>query len=186
MATTKKKVSERFYIGPDNVKVDKIEEASGARYVLLDPQGAHTFDMQLGEAGKISTMLAVMGFHTKIGNVANSIINDKDAPGTASEAAAAVKDFLDGLEKGTWAERTGGVVRWDNEKLADAFIEWLTNEGKTAPARERVLARLQSEGDADMAWAKSVRNNPPVVTIYKRLVGAVVRTADDLLSGFDS
>ena len=189
MAGKKREVSDRSFIDAAGVKTEKMEDASGARYRLLDstaPDGGHIFEKQFVSDDPATVMFAIMGFHTKVGNVANSILNDKDAPGTPAEAAAACRDFIAGVEGGTWADRTGGVVRWDNDKLADAFIEWLTDAGKQAPARERVLARLASEEATDAQWAKQVRNNPPVVTIYKRLVGAVVRTADELLGGFDS
>jgi hypothetical protein len=125
------KVSERDYIDSKGDLVDRIEQATGARYTVGKVTGdkfeaIDFFDAQFGQPGKLVTMCAIMGFHTKLGNVANTILNDKDNPGTVENAAAAIKEFLSEADAGKWAERVGGGgggIRYNVELLAQAIAE---------------------------------------------------------------
>ena len=86
MANGRNKVSDRTFIDAQGNEVDRMEEATGARYTLTGI--GKSFDVQMGEAGQLPTMFAIFGFWTKVGNVANTTLNDKDDPGTPEDAAS--------------------------------------------------------------------------------------------------
>lgn len=147
----RQKVSERTFIDAQGNEVDRMEQATGARYTLVT--AGKSFDLQIGEAGKSGTMFGVFGFWTKIGNVANTILNDKDDPGTADDAAAEIGDFLAGVETGTWREAGEGVGRgpkYDNAVLAAVLLAALGSAAKGDAAYYE--ARLaDNKGEADSA-----------------------------------
>lgn len=173
----RKSVSKRSYLKADGSEAERIEEATGARYTLLDPAGNHDFDQQFGTAGSLETMCGVFGFHTKVGNVANTVLNDKDEPGSPSDAAAAIKEFLTAAAGGTWAERSTGVgARVDKDALATAIVTVATAAGKTAD-RAKILARLEAEP----TYVRAARQVPAVASEYATLVGKSTKTVDDLL-----
>lgn len=134
----RKTVSKRDQIDANGNPVSKIEEATGARYTLLGLKGGNRdFDIQLGEAGKATTMFAIFGAWTKIGNVVNSVLNDKDDPGTPDEAAGEVEAFLALAEQGKWAERSATVgAKVDKALLAAIIAEWAAGQGKQVVAGE--------------------------------------------------
>ena len=122
----RQKVSTRDFIDADGNVVDRMEQATGARYTL--EQNGKAFDAQFGTAGSPETMFAIFGFHTKVGNVANTVLNDKDAPGTADDAAVEIEAFLESTGKGVWREPSESGPRgpkYDNAILAEAFISLL-------------------------------------------------------------
>lgn len=175
------KVSLRDYLGPDGSVVKTIEEATGGRYALLEDDGktvSKAFDEQFGEAGAFVTMCAIFGFQTKVGNVANTVLNDKDDPGTPDDAAAAISEFIAGGKDGTWADRTGGVgQKVDRPTLAKAVCEVAAAAGK--PQDEAaILAKLES----DAGYVRKVRQVPEVAQAYSRLAGKQVKTLDDILN----
>lgn len=147
----KTRVSSRDFIDTAGKVVERIEEATGARYTLLKPDGIDekgkakyapfkAFDLQLGSAGAPDTMCAVFGFHTKVGNVANTVLNDAENPGAPDTASAAIEEWIAELQKGVWAERTGGAggLRYDPEVLAAAIAS--------------VTGKPEAEFLAKMAW----------------------------------
>ncbi|MGP1667668.1 MAG: hypothetical protein ACTS5I_17565 [Rhodanobacter sp.] len=173
----RKQVSKRAYLKADGTEAERIEEASGARYTLLDPAGNHDFDQQFGSAATLETMCGIFGFHTKVGNVANTVLNDKDEPGTPSDAAAAIREFLTAASGGTWTERASGVgARIDKDALADAIVEVASAAGKTAD-RAKIFARLES----DPTYVRAARQVPSVASAYASRVGRAVKSVDDLL-----
>lgn len=175
--STRKKVSQRAYIDANGAECDKIESASGGRYVLLDPAGNHTFDELFGDPGKFDTMAAIFGFHTKIGNVANTVLNDKDEPGTPADAANAIKEWLAAAKSGTWAERAGGVaVRIDKDKLAGAIVSVAESKGKTADYQ-----KIRDKLESDPQYVRAARQVPEVATAYAAAVGKATKSVDDLL-----
>lgn len=173
----RKQVSKRSYLKADGSEAERIEEANGARYTLLDTAGNHDFDQQFGEAGKLATMCAIFGFHTKVGNVANTVLNDKDEPGTPTDAAAAIKEFVTAADGGTWAERSTVVgARIDKDALAQAIVEVAQAAGKVAPY-DKIRQRLEEEA----AYVRAARQVPAVATAYAAKVGKASKTVDDLL-----
>ena len=147
----RQRVSERTFIDAAGVEVERMEQATGARYTLVT--AGKSFDLQIGEAGKPGTMFGVFGFWTKIGNVANTVLNDKDDPGTADDAAAEIGDFLAGVETGTWREAGEGVGRgpkYDNAVLAVVLLAALGAAAKgDAAYYEARLADNKGEADAN-------------------------------------
>ena len=123
--SSRKQVSKRNFLQADGTEAEKMEDAKGGRYTLLDPAGNHDVDYQFGANPESDRMFAIFGFHTKIGNVANTVLNDKDEPGSPAEAAQAIRDFLSQVQAGTWAERAAGGVgaRIDKDALAGAIVE---------------------------------------------------------------
>jgi len=173
----RKAVSKRAYLLADGTEADKIEEAAGARYSLI---GGKSFD-EMFSNDKLKTMFAIFGFHTKIGNVANTVLNDKDEPGDVNAAGAAIAEFIEQAAAGVWAERTGGVgVKIDKEALAKAIVEVGTAGGKS-PSYAKILAKLES----DPAYVRAVRQNAAIATAYAALVGKPTKTVDELLAGMD-
>jgi len=176
--TKRRQVSKRAYLDKAGEECDKIEQASGARYTLLG-DGGKSFDMQFGEPGKFAVMCAIFGFHTKVGNVANTVLNDKDNPGTPAEAADAIEEFISTAQSGTWAERTGGVgIVIDKDALAGAVIEVAKAAGK---ATDSDYARIRQRMEEDKAYVKTVRQVPEVATEYAKRVGKATKTLADIL-----
>lgn len=182
----RKQVSKRLYIAADGSEVDHIEEASGARYVLLNPAGNVTFDEQLGTAGQLATMCAIMGFVTKVGNVANTVLNDKDEPGDFDDASAAIKAFIDSAKATppVWAERSTGVpgAKVDRDALAGAIVEVATAAGKCdAAGADALYAKVRAKLEDDPAYLRGVRQVPDVARAYATRVGKAAKSIDDFL-----
>src|SRR5262245_4368335 len=97
---TKQKVSDRGFIGGDDmtnakgatyslVAQDGVDDKGKAKYVAM-----HEFKRQwdITNPDSLREMLwfACFGFHTKVGNVANTVLNNEKAPGTLDDAANAI------------------------------------------------------------------------------------------------
>jgi hypothetical protein len=180
----RKQVSKRLFLNTQGTEVDKMEEATGARYVLLGASGNKSFDQQFGNAGELATMCAIFGYHTKLGNVANSVLNDKDEPGTPDDAAEAITAFL-GASPFVWAERTGGGVgvRVDKDALAGAIVEVALATGKLdAAARDDKYAAIRQRLEEDPQYVRAARSVPQVAQAYATRVGKATKTVDDLLA----
>jgi hypothetical protein len=151
------RVSQRDFINANGEVVDRMEEATGARYTLV--QAGKSFDLQFGEAGKPETMFAIFGFHTKVGNVANTVLNDSDSPGTPDDAAGAIGEWLESVNGGTWREAGEGTTRgpkYDNGILAEALVAVLGDKAKGDAGHYQ--ARLDdNKGEVDPA-NKGYRN----------------------------
>ena len=184
----RQKVSEREYLDASGNTVDAISAASGARYSLGQTKGdqfeiVKSFDCQFGEPGQAATLFAIMGFHTKLGNVANSVLNDKDAPGTPKDAADAVGEFFASAQKGVWREPGTGVggARYDVEVMADAIA------GVTGKPRDGFLAKMSTRVDAkgNPVSADSEGNYPKGSKTYPAFAysNPLVRQAYDKAKG---
>lgn len=182
----RKQVSKRHYLDNAGNEVDKIEEATGARYVLLDTAGNHTFDEQFGKAGAFSTMCAILGFHTKIGNVANTVLNDKDEPGTPTDAAGAIKDFIAKAQDESnpvWAERTGGGAgaKVDRDALAGAIVQvGIAQNVFPESERDSRYATVRQRLEDEPAYLRGARTIPAVAQEYATRVGKAQKTIGDL------
>lgn len=164
MARTK--VSEREYLGPDGKIVDSIDQAAGARYTLVGTDGA-SFDALFGEPAVETTLYAIMGFHTKLGNVANTVLN-AEGGGTVKDAAAAVAAFHQRVAKGgpgAWREpgEGVGVTRYDTAIMADCIAK------VTGKPVDQFLAKMewrvdasgkQVQQQADGSWPKGAKTYP--------------------------
>lgn len=176
----RKAVSKRLFLAANGNEVDKIEEASGARYLLLSPSGNKALDYQYGQNPAVDKMFAAFGFHTKIGNVANTVLNDKDEPGTPDDAAKEAAEWLAQLatSDGKWAERTTGGVgaRIDKDALAGAIVEVAGAAGKTAD-----YAKIRDRLESDPQYVRAARQVPDVATAYATRVGKATKSIDELL-----
>lgn len=158
----RKRVSERSFIDANGAEVERIEQATGARYKLVD--NGKVFDVQLGEAGAPATMFGVFGAWTKIGNVANTVLNDKDEPGDADSAAEEIEAFLANVEKGIWREVQEGSKRgpkYDKDVLASVLFAVLTKAGKATGDVAGYRDRLD-----DASYYAKVRANTDVMAAY--------------------
>jgi hypothetical protein len=176
----RKRVSRRDFLNATGGIVDSMEEAAGARYTLMTSKDdGYSFDQQIGPAGAPATMFAVFGFHTKVGNVANTVLNDKDSPGTVEDAAQAIEDYLAGVAKGQWREpgKGDGFARIDLDALAEAIVQVATAAGKS-PDKAAIRQRL----DDDVKWRKAARQVDDVRITFDRLVGKGTKSIGDLLS----
>jgi hypothetical protein len=170
----RQRVSERTFIDAAGAEVDRMEQATGARYTLVKETGKddkgnpvygaeHQFDLQLGEAGKPATMYAIFGVWTKLGNEANSVLNDKENPGTIDDAADAIQEFITSVDGGVWREAGAGGTRgpkYDNEVLAVALHATLGAAAKGDA--ESYKARLL----ADKSYRAKVVSNDKVKAQY--------------------
>lgn len=167
----KAKRSDRAFINASGEEVDKISEATGARYTLLGVAGGNKdFDFQCGEAGKPVTMLAIFGFHTKIGNVANTVINSEKEPGTADDAAQEIADWLDGLDEGQWREAGAGPrgPKYENPALAHVLHTLLSGKGEAKGDEAHYLERLET----DKGYRAKVVANDDVKRAYREYMVA--------------
>lgn len=175
----RKRVSERSFIDSEGNEVERIEQATGARYKLV--QNGKTFDVQLGNPGEAATMFAVFGAWTKIGNVANTVLNDKDEPGTPDDAAEEIEAFLANVDKGVWRELQEGAKRgpkYDKDVLAASLVEVLTAAGKVNGDVASYRERLD-----DASYYAKVRANTDVMAAYHaamREKGAAGPSVDSL------
>jgi hypothetical protein len=172
-------VSNREFLKADGSIADRMEESDGARYTLLDPAGNHDLDYIFGKNPNADKWFANFGFHTKVGNVANTVLNDKDEPGTPSEAANAIREFLAGIASGIWAaERTGGVAqRIDKDALAGSIVAVAEAAGKVADYQ-----KIRDKLESDPQYVRAARQVPAVATEYATRVGKPAKSVDDLLA----
>lgn len=175
-ATTKRKqVSKRLFLNDAGDEVEKIEEATGGRYVLLSPSGNKALDYKFGANPAKDRQFAVFGFHTKIGNVVNTVLNDKDEPGSPDDAHKEAETWLAG---DVWAERAAGGVgaRIDKDALAAAIVAVATAAGKS-PDPLAIRQKLED----DPVFVRTARQVPDIANEYATRVGKPTKTVDDLL-----
>lgn len=184
----RKAVSKRDYLDVDGKVVDRIEEATGARYTLLDPAGNHDFDEQSGlPAGSFVTMAFIMGYHTKVGNVANTVLNDKDEPGTPADAAAAIREWLAAAkspDNPTWAERSGGGggARIDRDAFADSMTACQLASGKVKPEDEAAYrAKVRQRMEDEKGFLTAAMKITEFAQEYARRTGKPQKTMADFL-----
>jgi len=163
----KQKRSERYFIDLNGDEVDRMEQATGAGYSLVSKDGSEiqSWEYQSGlPAGNVVTMHFVLGWWTKIGNVVNTVVNDKADPGTLDDAALAVTEHVENCEKGIWREVTEGVARgpkYDKDILAGALLAVLTASGLAKADLAGYRTRLD-----DKSYAAKVRARTDVMAQY--------------------
>jgi hypothetical protein len=182
-ASNRKSVSVRSFIDYEGNEVDKIEEATGAKYEL---KGGKSFAMQFGTAGEAATMFAIFGMHTKVGNVANTVLNAKDEPGDANDASEAIEAFLAMVSEGKWAERAaggGGFAKIDIDALAEAMTQVkATSSPMDAAAAGEYKAKAIEKLNDDKAFRTKLKKHPAIAPIYEKLTGTKTASVDDLLN----
>lgn len=186
-ADKRKKVSKRSFLTKDGSEADRMEEAAAARYTLLGgANGNIDFDYEFGKDPVADRNYAFFGFHTKTGNVANTVLNDKgdEGPGTPDDAAGAIREFQAGLAGGVWAERTGGVAgqRIDKDALAGSIIAVMIASGKLTTADEGAMyAKVRDKLESDPIYVRNSRQVPQVASEYNTRVGKQAKTVESLM-----
>lgn len=179
------KRSDRYHIDSNGDEVERMELATGAGYSLVSADGSEVqaFERQFGKPADSTTMHACLGWWTKLGNVANTVLNDKSDPanpGTLADAALAIVEHVEMTEKGIWREVDAGAPRgpkYDKDILAGAMLAVLTASGKAKDDLAGYRARLD-----DKAYAAKVRARTDVMAQYYKDLAAkapqVPATAD--------
>lgn len=183
---TRKNVSTRAYLAADGSKSVGPNAGGKVQYILLADDGKtphSTFEFDLNSPG--GHMFAQFGFVTKIGNVANSVLNGAE-PGTIEDAAGEIQDFLNGIADGNWREP--GESRARGPKYDKAVLAYVLFEGRSADKRTGDWAdadTIQARLDNDKSFYAKVRNNQAAMAAYhaemaKRGTAAQSKTVDDL------
>lgn len=154
------KVSERTLLLADGSEAERMNDATGASYKLV--ANGRSFDYQYGANPHQDRMFGIFGFITKVGNEANSVLNNDKEPGDADDAAVAIEEFLQGVSAGVWREVGEGAARgpkYDKDVLAAALVGVLaaTAKGDVAHYRERL---------EDKSYYAKVRANTEVMAAY--------------------
>jgi len=175
-SSKRKQVSQRDFIDSQKNVVDKVEDAAGARYTLKATNAA--FDYVYGVDPVADRYFAIFGFHTKIGNVANTVLNDKDSPGDAAAAGDSIQEFLALVADGKWAERAPGGVgaKIDKDALCNAIVTVAQAQGK-----EVDQAAIRQKLEDEPAFVRTARQVPAIAQEYAKLTGKGNKTLDDLL-----
>lgn len=178
---TRAKASERLFIDAAGGEVDKIEQATGARYVI--PGNGKSFDVQLGEAGTLATMMAVFGYHTKLGNVANTVRNDKANPGSPDDEADAIADFMESLASGQWREPSEGGrgPKYDDAVLADVLTAMAAERGKTPPDGGYLPKLADKKWRAQVLAAAGVKDAYTKLALERGIAKPASKDVSDLL-----
>jgi len=150
-ATAKRaKASERLMFDATGAETSNPLECAKAGYKI--PATGHTLEYVFGDNPAVDRAFAVFGFHTKIGNVANTVRNDKSDPGTPDDEAEAIDDFFASLANGQWREPSEGGPRgpkYDDAILGDVIAKALGDKAKGDGAH--YAARL-----ADKAYRQKI------------------------------
>lgn len=171
----RKQVSKRAFITVNGGEAESMDEAGGGTYELIG-EGGKVFTYQFGQNPDWDRRFAIFGFHTKVGNVANTVLNDKDEPGTVADAAEAIADWLAG---NVWAEKReggGGGARIDKDALAAAVVEVAASKGQS-----KDLADVREKLEDNPGLVRKLRANDEIAAAYAKRVGkAPVKTEDVL------
>jgi hypothetical protein len=154
------RVSERTLLTADGSEAERMNDAQGAAYKLV--ANGKEFVYQYGENAHADRMFGIFGFVTKIGNEANTVLNNDKEPGDADDAAAEITDFLAGVANGIWREVGEGVARgpkYDKAVLAESLHKVLG--AKATGDVASYVARLD-----DKSYYAKVRANIEVMAAY--------------------
>lgn len=124
----RKNVSNRVFLKADGTKSVGPDPAGSVKYQLLEGDGQTVHKEWEWRGDHFSQF----GFVTKVGNVANSVLN-ADEPGTAADAAEEIDTFLAGIAAGVWREPGTGAARgpkYDTAILAHVLHAMLGNTAK--------------------------------------------------------
>lgn len=177
------KRSDRYFVDNDGNEVDRMEQATGAGYSLVSGDGSEikSWELRTGlVAANTVTMHAVFGFWTKVGNVINTVVNDKNDPGTLEDAALAATEHVTNCENGIWREVSTEArgPKYDKDTLAGALLACLTAD-KLAKGD---LATYRAKLDDKSYYAK-VRAQTKVMAQYYSDLAAKGVAVDTGLGG---
>lgn len=182
------------------VESGKEHEAVGFRYTHLPtalrlqptfnpetdnaPDDAIYTAPKLGTAGEIGTMLAIFGGLTLAGNVVNTAVNGPKGDPSVNPIPL-IKARFDEMESGVWADRVAGVggVRYDKDKLAQALVDAVTANGRTAGDLDSYLAKMENKVDAKTGQVVAGDTKGAISYGAFALRNAEVKAAYDKLTG---
>lgn len=180
----RKNVSKRAYLKDDGSKSVGPDTTGAVEYQLLNADGSvhKAFRFEPNSPG--GHMFAQFGFVTKIGNVANSVLNG-DEPGTTEDAAGDIEEFLNAIASGTWREPGEGRARgpkFDKDILASVLYAGRAADKRTGDWADVAAIRQRLE---DKSFYAKVRNNSGAMAAYhaemaKRGESQASKTVDDL------
>ncbi len=170
----RKQVSKRVLM-TGGAEAESMDDADGANYILLDSAGNHDFPYRFGDDEAFDRKCAIFGYLTKIGNVANTVLNDKEEPGSASDAAQEIREWIAGK---VWAARSegGGGTRIDKDALAAAYVEWAAEQGV-----EKDIAKVREALEDSPQTVRKLRADPAIRAKYDARVGKAPATPQSLL-----
>lgn len=180
----RKNVSKRAYLKGDNSKSVGPDAAGAVEYHLLNADGTVHKAFRFDPTSPGGHMFAQFGFVTKVGNVANSVLNGED-PGSTEDAAADIEEFLQAIASGQWREPGEGRARgpkFDKDVLASVLYEGRAPEKRTGDWADVAVIRQRLD---DKSFYAKVRNNAGAMAAYhaemaKRGTTAQSKTVDDL------
>jgi hypothetical protein len=185
MASSRKNVSKREYQKADQTKSVGPDTDGRVQYTLLNSDGTPHKTFTFDKSSPGAHMFGQFGFVTKVGNVANSVLNG-DEPGSVDDAAADIDEFLAAIASGTWREPGEGKARgpkFDKDVLAYVLFAGRAAEKRTGEweSEAAVLSRLGT----DKSFYAKVRNNAQAMRDYyaelaKRGADVKSATVDDL------
>lgn len=164
-----------------------IEDAVAATYVVLDgARDVKAFRYSPGTpAGAMSTMCALFGWQTKVGNVVTGRLNDPDNPGSPDDAAADAEAWIDGAESGTWASRDGVGAKIDLDTLCGVMVEMAIEAGKLDANASDFGARkdgLRVKLEEDKKFRNERFAVPAIRGRYNAAKGKAMLSLDDALA----
>lgn len=187
-APARSKVSERLLFKGD---AECTNPADATRAVYKIPANGRSIEYVFGESPTADRAFAMFGFHTKIGNVTNTVRNDKTDPGTPDDEAEAAEEFFTALvNDGQWREPSESGPR--GPKYDDAILAAILYESFTTKGTAKGDVAYYAEKLADKAYRAKVLSaaldGTPVKDLYaaeaaKRGIttkAAAPRNLDDL------
>lgn len=182
-ASKRKSVSKRGWLNSAKEPVDAHEAVIGRYALRMSGEGDGAvfkdFDRDFSAIANVGDrMLAIFGWHTKAGNVANTVLNDKEEPGSPEQAGEAIEGFATMLDEGQWGEeRVGGVgAKIDRDALAEAVVRAFGEAGRTVDK-----AALRQQLEDKPAMIAQYRSVPQIRQHYEAIVGKAGKSLDDLL-----
>lgn len=169
----KRKLAEHSYIDLQGNEVEQVEQATGIHYLHIAAGSEFEYQIPGAVAGSPQTMLAAFGGRTLATNEASQV---KQKHGAKADPVANIRERFDGINSGTWVDRTREGFTVNLDALTQALIDAMVADGKPAP--DAIKTRQQLE--ADKALVKAVRSNPKVTARYAEIVGRSQSSLDEL------
>lgn len=175
----RKAIANRDWTLADGTVAKEEHEAVGMRYTYK--ADGKSFEWSPVTDDPATRMLAIFGGLTLAGNVTNTWktkSNDYVSP------IDAIVDRWNLLKTGQWIDRSEGA-RIDRDVLAESITQLAIEAGKIdgndAAAVGTYKAEKRQKLEDDATYLRDVRKVPAVNAKYAELVGATVKSLDDVL-----
>jgi hypothetical protein len=151
-APARSKVSERLLFAGET---ETSNPADATRAVYKIPANGRSIEYKFGDNPAADRAFANFGFHTKIGNVTNTVRNDKDNQGTPDDEADAAEEFFTALnDNGLWREPSESGPR--GPKYDDAILAHVIHAAFAAKGTAKGDVAHYAERLADKAYRAKV------------------------------